>query len=667
MGSAQPGTLLPIDAERRELSRALDRATSHLLSVQAPSGAWAGEVVWNCMLTSQVVLAAHAIGRPLPAEDREAILRFLTGEQRSDGGFPLHPESEGGVFTTVLGYVAMRLLGVSAVDPRVVAAREALSRRGGVLGVPTWGKLWLALVGLYGWDGVNPVLPELWLLPEAAPMHPRRFYCHTRLIYLPMGVLYASRWTAPVTATIRELRDELYGPGGYERVDFARFRDELAASDLHVRPSLPLRAAYRASALVDRAVPRRVRRRAVARCIAQIRGELRATRYACISPVNGLLNVIALYAQDPHDRDLDPAWRGVEAWRWQDEGGARWVGARSDTWDTSFVAQALALRGAPSSATPLRLAADFLLAHQATEELADPAAIHRDPARGGFCFSDSWHRWPVSDTTAEAALALLALERRGLLRPPVERLAAAAEFILLRQNRDGGFGSYERRRGGALLEGLNPSEMFGACMTERSYVECTASCVEALAALGARLDVLDPALVSRIRQAVVAGRDRLLALQQDDGAWPAAWAVGTTYGTLFALRGLLHAGCGHDHPAVRRAVVWLEGLQRPDGTWGEHWTSCTEGRTVPHTVGHTTQTAWAVMALLLARAPATPASPAVERGVRALLRRQRPDGSWPHEMAVGVFFHTAVLDYRLYKDVFPTWALAMAEAARDQS
>lgn len=659
---AQAGTVLPIDSERRELSRALDRATAHLLSAQAPSGGWAGEVVWNCMLTSQVVLAAHAIGRPLGAADREAILAFLRREQRPDGSFPLHPESEGGVFTTALAYVAMRLLGVPADDPRAAAARGALSRRGGVLGVPTWGKVWLSLVGLYGWAGVNPVLPELWLLPEAAPVHPRRFYCHTRLIYLPMGVLSALRWSAPVDATIRAIRDELYGPGGFERVEFHRFRDDLAASDLHVRPSLPLRAAFRASSLAERVLPARVRRRAVARCLTQIRGELRASRYACISPVNGLLNVIALYANDPRDPDLDPAWRGVEAWRWQDEGGARWVGARSDTWDTSFVTQALTVREAPP-APPLRVAGDFLLAHQIVEELADPASLNRDPALGGFCFSDSWHRWPVSDTTAEASLALLALERRGLARPAPERLAQAAEFILLRQNDDGGFGSYERRRGGALLEELNPSEMFGACMTERSYVECTASCVEALAALAARLEGHDAGLVVRCRRAVTKGRDRLLAQQQEDGAWPAAWAVGTTYGTLFALRGLLHAGCGHDHPAVRRAVAWLERIQKADGTWGEHWSTCVVGRYVEAPEGHCTQTAWAVMALLLARAPEAAPSAAVERGVRALLRRQQPDGSWPEEPAVGVFFHTAVLDYRLYKDVFPTWALALAEGA----
>ena len=49
---------------------------------------------------------------------------------------------------------------------------------------------------------------------------------------------------------------------------------------------------------------------------------------------------------------------------------------------------------------------------------------------------------------------------------------------------------------------------------------------------------------------------------------------------------------------------------------------------------------------------------AIDRGVAYIVSRQQSDGSWPHERATGVFFNTAVLDYRLYRQVFPAWALA---------
>jgi hypothetical protein len=46
------------------------------------------------------------------------------------------------------------------------------------------------------------------------------------------------------------------------------------------------------------------------------------------------------------------------------------------------------------------------------------------------------------------------------------------------------------------------------------------------------------------------------------------------------------------------------------------------------------------------------------------MQQQGTGGGWPHQAASGVFFHTAVLDYRLYKDTFPTWALAAASTPR---
>lgn len=68
-------------------------------------------------------------------------------------------------------------------------------------------------------------------------------------------------------------------------------------------------------------------------------------------------------------------------------------------------------------------------------------------------------------------------------------------------------------------------------------------------------------------------------------------------------------------------------------------------------------TAWALLALTRSTAASDPDA---ERAARYLTNLQRGDGGWPQQSASGVFFQTAVLDYRLYKDIFPTWALAVA-------
>jgi squalene cyclase len=40
------------------------------------------------------------------------------------------------------------------------------------MAIPTWGKFWLAVLGLYGYQGLNPIPPEMFLLPKWLPFHP---------------------------------------------------------------------------------------------------------------------------------------------------------------------------------------------------------------------------------------------------------------------------------------------------------------------------------------------------------------------------------------------------------------------------------------------------------------------------------------------------------------
>ena len=72
-------------------------------------------------------------------------------------------------------------------------------------------------------------------------------------------------------------------------------------------------------------------------------------------------------------------------------------------------------------------------------------------------------------------------------------------------------------------------------------------------------------------------------------------------------------------------------------------------------------TSWALLSLLETR-PVT--DPAITRGIEWLTSMQLPDGSFPQQAQNGVFFGTAMLDYRLYKTYFPVWALGKYLANR---
>jgi lanosterol synthase len=395
----------------------------------------------------------------------------------------------------------------------------------------------------------------------------------------------------------------------------------------------------------------------LAELIEHMRGDLRTTDYAGLSPVNGLLAIISLWRHDPTDPDVRQALSRLDAWLWQDEQqGLRVAGALSSTWDTSFVIQAL-VAASPhvEISDSLRHARTFLASQQIRTPLASAQRLHRLDPTGGFCFGRVWHGWPISDCTAEALLALLDTAADQVSQ---HDLTAAVRFIFRCQNADGGFGSYEARRSSIPLEWLNPTEMFGDCMTEHSYVECTASCLAALRAFHQR----HPALLAQEIGTAVARATRWLRRQQrDDGSWPGAWGIHFIYGTLFGIRGLLAAGAHPSDASIRTACYWLVQRQRLDGGWGEHFQGCRLGCYVEHDESQVIQTAWAMLALLEARAPVWHV---LARAASFLSAMQQADGDWPQQDPAGVFFRTAPLDYTLYRSYFPVWALGLYESRR---
>ena len=311
-----------------------------------------------------------------------------------------------------------------------------------------------------------------------------------------------------------------------------------------------------------------------------------------------------------------------------------------------------ALPGTPAS---LQRGAAALGRQQIAESFDGFREAYRADPKGGWCFPGAWHGWPVSDCTAEAVLGIVAAGSEAL---DATALREAVQFMLRRQNRDGGFGSYEARRSRVGLEWINPAEMFGDSMTEQSYVECTASCLAALAACRQNVpETLDQSAVNAMSRAGAWMR----RTQASDGSWRGVWGVQFIYGTFFGIRGLLAAGALRGDPALRLACQWLVERQRDDGGWGEHHSGCLTGRYVAHEESQVIQTAWALIALLEA---GDSNWMAISRGAQYLVEAQNADGSWPRQDMAGIFFRTALLDYVLYRQYFPLHALGLYERRR---
>ncbi|MBT2375344.1 prenyltransferase/squalene oxidase repeat-containing protein [Pseudomonas fluorescens] len=653
------------------LSSSIDRAAAALVSKQNVNGSFEGEVVWCPVITAQIVIAKIATGVGVGTESRAEILTYFAVTRLPDGGWGLHPESNSYRFVTVLVYVAARLLGVTDDDPLLIPARKFMATKmDEAWGLPSWGKFWLSLIGVYDRRDLHPVPPEIFLIPKACPFSPHHFYCHTRNIYLVMAYLWGRRAEFDIGPIAKELRHAIFGTD--QRGSSGAQRHALAATDAYVRPGYILRALYETTRVAERwrhLVPGAgcLRARALELCRAGILFEQRATNFQGLSPVNAVLNTLALWFDAPGSDVAKRSMAGLETWAWRDESrGLRYAGARSAMWDTAFALQALCAKRLDSSriSSAILCAAQRLRSRQNLFPLESADPMYRDPIDGGWCFGENDHRWPVSDCTAEALFALCTVRHHFSLADTsdTDRLEAAVRFILERQNSDGGFATYERNRGGSFLERLNPSEMFGQCMTERSYVECTGSCLSALAEAATLIH--DTTLCDRMASALQRGRHFLLAQQLDDGSWPGFWGINRVYGTLFALWGLRAAGCNGSHAALCRAATWLRSTQRSNGAWGEHFSGCLSRTYVPSRHGRIPSTAWAMLALLVAT---DGAESCLHRAAVWLIGRQQPDGGWPHDGVNGAFFGTAMLDYRLYNSVFPLWALAEFERRQEKS
>ena len=639
-----------------DAGHALNRASARLLSLQGEDGAWEGEMVWCPMLTAQYVLLHHVMGQRLEPERRRRVLLHFERTRLEGGAWGLHEHSAPHLFVTTLVYVAARLLGVERDDPLIESARRFL-REEDALGIPSWGKFWLALLGLYDWRGVNAILPELWCLPRWIPLHPANWYCHTRLIYMAMAAVYSQRFQVPVTPLIASLREELFSQP-FADIDFSACRNRLRDEDLYARPSLWLRAGHGLARVFERFHGKRLRERCVETILRRIKWELRTTDHASISPVSGLINILALWLHDPDDTDCQRALEQLDGWIWEDEeDGARVTGARSASWDTGLSLQALAtVADVDGVRAAIRHGAVYLSGQQIGVSFEGFREAYRIDPKGGWCFPGGRHGWPVTDCTAEAVLGIIAGHPKAAKTTMIHD---AVGFMLRGQNRDGGFGSYEARRSRIGLEWLNPAEMFGDSMTEHSYVECTASCIAALTACQQHFAL--PSTNGDVTRAVSRAEEWLRRAQASDGSWRGVWGIQFIYGTMFGVRGLVAAGARPGDPALRLACRWLLDRQRTDGGWGEHHAGCVAGRYIPHEESKIIQTAWALIALFTA---GDSNWSAITRGVQFLIDTQQADGAWPRQDMAGVFFRTALLEYVLYRDYFPLQALGLYEQRR---
>lgn len=628
-------------------------SVEQLRATQEEAGSWHGDYGGPLFLLPLFIATCRIAGETLSAHEVSEMDRYIRGQQNADGGFGLHVEGHSCVYGTVVNYVALRLLGGKADEPAIARARRWLHAEGGASYSASWGKFFLALLGLYPYEALNPVPPELWLLPESLPVHPSKLWCHCRMVYLPMSYLYGRRLHGDVDSLILELREEIY-PEGWSRVNWKKARRRVSPAD-SLSPQTPLaRSVNRVLLRAERHAPVKLRQQALEFVLHQIEREDQNTDYICIGPINKLLNMLVWHFEEPHGPDLRRHRVRLRDYLYQADDGLKMQGYNSSRlWDTTFAIQALLkAEGVVRIDDVLKSAHEFVDKNQVRGDVRDYESAYRHQSKGGWPFSDLPHGWPISDCTAEGLKSSLLAANSVETPLSKERLKDAVELILSLQNTDGGWATYEKMRGPAWLEQLNPSDCFRDIMVDYSYVECSSACLQALVQFQG---AYPEEATAELAQSVAIGRDYLLGQQRADGGFEGSWGVCFTYGTWFGVVGLRAAGLPASHPAIRSAAQFLHAKQRSDGGWGESVENCVTRMYDDQTESQAVMTAWALLALMAA---GELQSVSVRRGVEFLLARQCADGSYPSEKIAGVFNKTCAIEYDNYLKIFPLWALA---------
>ncbi|MCY4258105.1 MAG: squalene--hopene cyclase [bacterium] len=614
-------------------AKSLSQATNRLLSLQDPQGWWKGELETNVAIEAEDLFLREFLGIA-DAEIIRQTANWIRHTQRSDGTWSTFHQGPPDLSVTVEAYWALRYAGDPVDADHMTKAAAYIRSEGGLERSRVFTRIWMALFGLWSWDDLPALAPEVILLPKKVPLNIYDFACWARQTVVALTVVGAHRPVRKMGISLDEIRtgavpaEQAVAPRGTHARRFQQLDKLLHRYEQ--RPYWRLR-----SWALNRAEQWIIERQESDGC------------WGGIQPP-WVYSLLALYLRGYSLQHpiMAQGLAGFDTWTIIEDDMRRLECCQSPVWDTCLALVALADAGVDSDNPQMRQGGDWLLG-QEVQVVGDWAERRPHLLPGGWAFEFENSYYPDLDDTAEAALAL---RRIGLsdVHGGHKALERAVEWVQGMQCQDGGWAAFDADNCSSLVEQL-PFCDFGEVIDPPS-ADVTAHVVEMLCALAG-----DSAGHKVDSVVVQQGVSWLSDNQEADGSWYGRWGCNHIYGTGAVVPALLSAGVDAEDPRVVRACEWLESVQNPDGGWGEdmrsyvddHWRG--RGESTP------SQTAWALLALVAAGRAETAAA---HSGVDWLINRQRADGDWDEPWYTGTGFSgDFYIRYHLYRLVFPVMAL----------
>jgi squalene-hopene/tetraprenyl-beta-curcumene cyclase len=622
-----------------QAQQALNAGRAHLLSLQDERGWWRGELQTNVTMDAEDMLLREFLGIR-QADETERSAAWIRSQQRADGTWANFFEGPGDLSTTVEAYWALRLAGDDPLEEHMRMAAEFIRAQGGLEQARVFTHLWLALFGLWSWEQVPALPPEIVLLGPRIPLNVYDFACWARQTIVALALVKAHRPVRHLGFDLREIRARPGSGAGEESSPQSRRSGWLGRLDRLLRvyerhPIAPLRRL--ACARAERWIVRRQ--------------EADGSWGGIQPPWVYSLIALDLCGYQLEHPVMQRGLKGIDGFMVEDRDDALGVGApagpsrrleacQSPIWDTALALVALSDAGVPADDPALVRAADWLLSEEVTQD-GDWSRVRPGLAPGGWAFEFANVNYPDVDDTAEVVLALERVRHRAVGARHRGARSRALDWVEGMQSSGGGWGAFDADNTRSLVREL-PFLDFGEVIDEPS-ADVTAHAIEMFGALGLGDS---PSAQAGVRW--------LIEHQEADGSWFGRWGVNHIYGTGAAVPGLIAVGVDPADDCIRRAVGWLERHQNDDGGWGEDARSYADPRWIGRGPSTASQTAWALLALHAAGECTT----ALQRGVAWLAQTQRSDGSWNEPQYTGTGFPMDYyINYHLYRLTFPVMAL----------
>lgn len=599
------------------LDNTLTKAINYALDIQYDAGYWYARLDSNSTMEAEFLLLLHFLDiqdRTLTQKIRNQILE----QQNADGTWGIYYQGPGDLSTTVECYFALKLTGSDINEPNLVKAKQFILAKGGIPKVRVFTKIWLALFGLWPWECIPLLLPEIMLLPNRFAFNIYELSSWARATIVPLTLVMTEKPICPIpeSANIPELF-----PDSFDIKDAKTIKPKalfswrgifwLIDKLLHSYERLPIKP---------------FRKTAMKRAFNWILDHQEADgSWSGIQPP-WVYSLIALKISG-YDLDHPVMKKGIEGFKgfYIEHGDKLQVQACvSPVWDTCLMMIALQDAGVKRDHPALQLSCDWLIKEQILVG-GDWQIKNPKTPPGGWAFEFANDKYPDIDDTAEILIAILRTQFNSaeLTTKQQQSLARGREWLLSMQSKNGGWAAFDKDNDNFFLTKI-PFFDFGEVLDPPS-VDVTAHVLEALGRMN--FNANDP----RVQKAL-----KLIYKEQEpDGSWFGRWGVNYVYGIGAVLPALEAIGEDMSQPAVRRAVSWILDKQNADGGWGESCASYVDSK--QHGKGPSTasQTAWALLGLFAA---GEWENQAVTRGIDYLCQTMLDNGTWDEPYYTGCGF-----------------------------